>query len=149
MSMDNRVRQKLIEKAKEGMSNAYTIVYGFAVGAAVLTEKGNIYQGCNTESTISGLGLCGERSAIYHAVAHGDYLIKAIAIISNLKEPIKPCGMCRQLIAEFAQLSQNNIQILMCDSTGTIVKESSIYEMLPDAYGPETLGIDLSKYRKR
>ncbi|MCP4177968.1 MAG: cytidine deaminase [bacterium] len=147
--MDDEIKQKLIDKAKEGMSNAYTIIHGFAVGAAVLTDRGKIYQGCNTESTISGLGLCAERSAIYHAVAHGDYLIEAIAIISDLEDPIKPCGMCRQLIAEFAQLSKNNIKLVMSNSTGTVIKESSIYEMLPHAFGPETLGIDLSAYRNK
>lgn len=147
--MKKEIKLKLIEKAKEGLKNAYTVVSGFPVGAAVLTENGNIYQGCNTEATISGLGLCGERSAVYHAAAHGDYMIKAIAIISNLDYPIKPCGMCRQLIAEFAQLSQNNIEIIMCDNKGEKIKESTIYEMLPHAFGPETLGLDLDKYRNK
>ncbi len=76
------------------MANAYSIVNKFPCGAAVLTEKGNIYQGCNVESVISGMGTCAERSAIDHAVAHGEYGFKAVAIISKLGEPIKPCGMC-------------------------------------------------------
>ncbi len=59
----------LIQAAKRGMANAYCPVTGFPVGAAVLTAAGNIYQGCNVQSVISGMGVCAERSAIDHAVA--------------------------------------------------------------------------------
>ncbi|HJO94194.1 MAG TPA: cytidine deaminase [Victivallales bacterium] len=145
--MDNEIKQRLIAKAKEGMSNAYSIVFDFKVGAAVLTNNGNIYQGCNTESVISGLGLCAERSSIYHAVAHGEYIFEAIAIVSKLEEPIKPCGMCRQLIGEFNQLSESNIKIIMVGSKGKII-ESTINDMLPAIHGPKTLNLDLEEYCK-
>jgi cytidine deaminase len=67
-------RDQLIAGAKLGMKNAYAVVSSFPVGAAVLTSKGNVFQGCNTESVISGMGVCAERSAIDHAVACGEYL---------------------------------------------------------------------------
>jgi cytidine deaminase len=145
--MDNITKQKLIETAKQALDNAYCIVSNFPVGAAVLTSKGNIYKGCNTESVISGMGVCAERSAIDHAVANGEYRYVAIAVTSNKEEPIRPCGMCRQYIGEFAQVSEKNIKIIMLGSNGSSV-ESSINELYPDSFGPADLGINLDKYRK-
>ena len=134
-------------QAKRGMQNAYAVVNNFPVGAAVLTAKGKIYQGCNTQSVISGMGVCAERSAIDHAVAWGEYLIEAVAVTSRLETPIAPCGMCLQYIGEFSQIAQHDIDILMIGSTGK-VNESSVYKMLPVIFGPLDLNLDLSRYRK-
>lgn len=129
------------------MKNAYAVVSGFPVGAAVLTTAGEIFQGCNTESVISGLGVCAERSAIDHAVACGEYLYQAIAVTSELEKPIAPCGMCLQYIGEFSQLADRDIEILMVGAAGEI-RESSIRDMLPTLFGPTDLGLDVSRYRK-
>jgi cytidine deaminase len=137
----------LIASAKLGMQNAYAVVSGFPVGAAVLTATGRVFQGCNTESVISGMGVCAERSAIDHAVACGEYLYQAIAVTSKLEKPIAPCGMCLQYIGEFSQVADCDIEILMVGATGEI-RESSIREMLPAIFGPLDLGLDLSRYRK-
>ncbi len=145
--MDKVTKQKLINAAKEALNNAYCIVSNFPVGAAVLTSKGNIYKGCNTESVISGMGVCAERSAIDHAVANGEYRFVAIAVTSNKEIPIKPCGMCRQYIGEFAQVSQQNIKVIMLGSNGDEIN-SSIEELYPDSFGPADLGINLDRYRK-
>jgi cytidine deaminase len=145
--MNQVQRDELVASAKLGMRNAYTIVSGFPVGAAVLTVKGNVYQGCNAESVISGMGVCAERSAIDHAVACGEYLYEAIAVISRLETPIAPCGMCLQYIGEFSQVAERDIEILMLGSAGEI-RESSIREMLPAIFGPLDLGLDPSPYRK-
>lgn len=66
---------ELIEAARRGMENAYTPVTRFSVGAALLTISGKLFEGCNTQSVISGLGVCAERSAIDHAVVFGEYSI--------------------------------------------------------------------------
>ncbi len=145
--MNGNQRDELIASAKLGMENAYTVVSGFAVGAAVLTARGSVYQGCNTESVISGMGVCAERSAIDHAVACGEYRYEAIAVTSSLETPIAPCGMCLQYIGEFSQVADNDIAILMLGSTGEI-RESSIRAMLPVIFGPLDLGLDVSPYRK-
>jgi cytidine deaminase len=142
-----RFRDELIEAAKRGMQNAYAVVNNFPVGAAVLTAKAKIYQGCNTQSVISGMGVCAERSAIDHAVACGEYLFEAIAVTSQLDTPIAPCGMCLQYIGEFSQIAQHDIDILMIGSTGK-VNESSVYKMLPVIFGPLDLNLDVSRYRK-
>ncbi len=145
--MDQGQRDRLIASAKLGMQNAYAIVSDFPVGAAVLTVKENVYQGCNTESVISGMGVCAERSAIDHAVARGEYCYQAIAVISTLETPIAPCGMCLQYIGEFSQVADRDIEILMIGSAGE-TRESSIREMLPAIFGPLDLGLDPSPYRR-
>jgi cytidine deaminase len=140
-------RDLLIAGAKLGMKNAYAVVSSFPVGAAVLTVTGNVFQGCNTESVISGMGVCAERSAIDHAVACGEYLFEAVAVTSSLEDPIAPCGMCLQYIGEFSQVADRDIQILMIGATGEI-RESSIRQMLPAIFGPLDLGLDVARYRK-
>jgi len=140
-------RDQLIAGAKRGMQNAYCVVSGFPVGAAVLTASGRIFQGCNSESVISGMGVCAERSAIDHAVACGEYRYEAIAVISELEKPIAPCGMCLQYIGEFSQVADRDIEILMVGAVGAI-RESSIRAMLPAIFGPLDLGLDVSRYRQ-
>jgi cytidine deaminase len=140
-------RDQLIAGAKLGMKNAYAVVSSFPVGAAVLTVTGNVFQGCNTESVISGMGVCAERSAIDHAVACGEYLFEAVAVTSSFEDPIAPCGMCLQYIGEFSQVADRDIQILMIGATGEI-RESSIRQMLPAIFGPLDLGLDVARYRK-
>jgi len=145
--MNPKLKDDLIQAATQGMQNAYVVMNKFRVGAAVLTAKGKIYQGCNTQSVISGIGVCAERSAIDHAVACGEYLFDTIAVTSRLEAPIAPCGMCLQYIGEFSQIAQHDIEILMIGSTGEI-KESSVSKMLPVIFGPLDLNIDVSAYRK-
>ena len=145
--MNPEHREQLISSAKLGMKNAYAVVSGFPVGAAVLTSAGKVFQGCNTESVISGMGVCAERSAIDHAVACGEYLFDAVAVTSELEKPIAPCGMCLQYIGEFSQLADRDIEILMIGATGEI-RESSIRQMLQSIFGPLDLGLDVARYRK-
>ncbi len=139
---------KLIETARRAMKNAYTPVTRFPVGASVLTASGKFFEGCNTQSVISGLGVCAERSAIDHAVVFGEYSYRAIAVISKLEEPIHPCGMCLQYIGEFSQIVDNDIALLMVGSTGNIIW-SSVRELSHTIFGPLDLGLDISQYRVR
>ena len=145
--MTDEQRDQLITSAKLGMQNAYCPVSGFPVGAAVLTIDGAVYQGCNSESVISRMGVCAERSAIDHAVACGEYRYLAVAVTSRLETPISPCGMCLQYIAEFSQVADYDIEIIMLGSGGE-VRESSIRSMLSVIFGPLDLGLDISSYRK-
>lgn len=137
--------KQLIGKAKEGMKNAYTPRSNFSVGAAVLTDKGSVYQGCNVESVISGIGTCAERCAIDNAIANGEYCFKAVSIITKSESPVKPCGMCLHYINEFAQVANHDIAIIMAGSNGKI-KKSSVFKMLPGAFGPRDLELNLKKY---
>ncbi|MDH5783304.1 MAG: cytidine deaminase [Candidatus Bathyarchaeota archaeon] len=94
---------ELVNAAIIAKRNAH-VIWGFSVGAAVFVDE-RIYEGCNIESSISGLGICAERCAIDHAILHGNNSIEKIAIVmdnGNCCDP-KPCGACLQYINDFAQ----------------------------------------------
>jgi len=146
--LDKKEMQKLVEKAKLEMKNAFIPKSKSPVGAAVLTDKGNIYAGCNVDSGISGLGTCAERCAIDNAVANGEHCFKAILIVSESEEPLKPCGMCLQYIAEFSKVAAHDTKIIMVGSKGKI-KKSSINKMLPDTFVPKDFGLNLKKNKKQ
>ncbi len=113
----------LITRAEAALKKAYAPYSQFQVGAALLTDQGKIYTGCNVENASYGLSVCAERNAIAAAVAEegGDNLtIKAIAVSNNRHVPCSPCGACRQVIAEF------------CTDTSLIF-------LSPDGYQTQTL----------
>jgi cytidine deaminase len=128
--------KKLLEVAAKALSKAY-VLWGVRVGAAVLAEDGQVYEGCNVESWISGLGICAERNAINHAVLHGNRRIKLVAVVmeGNGVEP-RPCGACLQYIRDFAD---SKTKILMARTKDSEVQIDSaavkaIRELLPFAY---------------
>ena len=93
--------QKLIQAAIEMRKQSYSPYSNFAVGAAVLSNDGYIYGGCNIENVSYGLTNCAERTAIFNAVSDGKRNISAIAIVADTDKPCSPCGACRQVIGEF------------------------------------------------
>jgi len=128
------VYQKLIRIARQARKNAYAPYSRFKVGAAVLTEGGKIYSGCNVENASYGLTNCAERTAIFRAVADGQKKIKAIAIVLEAPDFGAPCGACRQVIYEFG----SSAEVIMATVAGKF-KIKKISELLPDAFGPENL----------
>jgi cytidine deaminase len=93
---------QLIDSALQAKSRAYAPYSNFAVGAVLETAEGHVFLGCNVENLSFGLTLCAERSAVSAAVSAGFRHFKRIAVVSDSKEPISPCGSCRQVLAEFA-----------------------------------------------
>ena len=91
----------LMDKAKDAAKNSYSPFSRFAVGAAVQTVSGNIYQGCNVENSSFGLTNCAERTAIFKAVSEGEKELVAVAIYSPNADSCYPCGACRQVLYEF------------------------------------------------
>ena len=91
----------LMDKAKEAARTSYSPFSRFAVGAAVITPNGKIYQGCNVENSSFGLTICAERCAIFKAVSEGEREILAVAIYSPNADSCYPCGACRQVMYEF------------------------------------------------
>lgn len=125
-------RSRLLQAAKEVAKRGYAPYSKFRVGAAVLTEKGGIYTGCNVENASYGLTICAERAAIFSAVAHegGDKMkIRAITIVSESGVPCSPCGACRQVIYEFGR----DTLIIYCGRGGWVETTSS--KTLPDGFG--------------
>lgn len=102
LSLDEQT--KLLQIAREAVKNAYAPYSEFRVGAAVLTERDNIFSGCNIENASYGLTICAERAAICSAVANegGNHMkIRAICVVSDKDIICPPCGACRQVIYEF------------------------------------------------
>jgi cytidine deaminase len=92
---------KLVQEAKAVRENAHAPYSKYQVGAAIATKSGNIYVGCNVENASFGATICAERSAIVQMVAAGDSNPVACAVVTG-DEGAAPCGMCRQVLAEFA-----------------------------------------------
>ncbi|KAJ8021672.1 Cytidine deaminase [Holothuria leucospilota] len=98
--------KEMMVKSAEAKSQAYCPYSNFRVGAALLTENGNIIQGCNVENASYTLGICAERCAIFKAVSEGNKDITAIAVSTDLKDEFTaPCGACRQVIFEVMSVS--------------------------------------------
>ena len=88
-------------KAKEAATKAYSPFSGYKVGAALLSESGTIYQGCNVENSSYGATVCAERVAIWKAVSHGETKFSEIVVYTKAKDPWPPCSLCQQVMAEF------------------------------------------------
>ena len=100
--LSQQEKAELLKLATSYRQKAYIPYSHFAVGAAVLTAQGNYYGGCNIENASYGATNCAERTAIFKAVSEGEQDIVALAVIADTAEPVTPCGICRQVIAEFA-----------------------------------------------
>ncbi|HEX8951911.1 MAG TPA: cytidine deaminase [Polyangia bacterium] len=94
--------KELLEAARAVRANAYAPYSRYHVGAAVRAASGKIYVGANVENASYGLALCAERSAVAAAVAAGEKRLTAVAVVTATSPPAAPCGMCRQVLAEFA-----------------------------------------------
>ena len=97
---DEGIRE-LLMSAEKAVTNAYAPYSNFRVGAAVRTEKGHIFSGCNVENASYGLSNCAERSAIFAAVSGGHSSIVGVAIVAATGAVPYPCGACRQVMSEF------------------------------------------------
>ena len=127
--------KNLISKALEARENAYVPYSKFKVGAAVLTEDGSVFSGCNIENASFGATNCAERTAIFKAVSEGYKSIKAIAIVGDVTTYTYPCGICRQVISEFAD--ENIPVILVKNEEDFIVR--TLDEVFPGAFTKKDL----------
>lgn len=125
----------LIQKAYIGQKTSYAPYSHFPVGAAVLADDGCIYTGCNIENASYGAGICAERTAIFKAVSAGCRRIKEIAIVGPEGRYTYPCGICRQVLAEFA--GADTPVILAKNPDEYIVR--TLGELLPGAFTSESL----------
>ena len=95
--------EPLIEAAQQARSRSVAPFSNFLVGAAVKTESGKVYTGCNIESASYGLTVCAERVAIWKALSEGERKFTALAVVADTETLTPPCGTCRQIIWEFAR----------------------------------------------
>ena len=132
--------KRLIEQAMEAMGNAYAPYSGFRVGAALLTEDGRIYQGCNVENAAYSPSCCAERTAFFKAVSEGVKDFDAICVTGGMNGVVTdytaPCGVCRQVMMEFCDPKEFQI-IVAIDEERYIIK--TLEELLPLGFGPGNL----------
>lgn len=115
---------------------AYAPYSGYRVGAAILSASGRVFSGCNVENASYGLCLCAERNAVGQMVAAGERAPVAIVIATEGPRAGSPCGMCRQVLAEFAL----DLPVrLIVDGAPRRKKETNVRDLLPDAFRPEDL----------
>lgn len=105
----------LFDAAREARENAYAPYSTFQVGAALLTDTGEIVRGCNVENRSYGLCICAERTAVSSAVASGFRKFRAVAVVTDTSPPASPCGMCRETLTE---LCDGDTPILMANLDG-------------------------------
>lgn len=125
--------EALVKKAYEAMTFAYTPYSKFNVGAALLTESGKVYTGCNIEIASYGATNCAERTAIFKAISEGEKKFKAIAVVSSSKDYTYPCGICRQVLVEFGL----DIDVIVARGDDYTVYKAS--ELLPKSF----TGVDI------
>ncbi len=138
MAIPESVQSQLVAAARQAAERAYCPYSLFRVGAAVLTDTGEIFAGCNVENASYGLTICAERNAIFHAVAAlpGRLTIQAVVVFTPTAEPTAPCGGCRQVINEFGPDAE---VVSVCN--GPKMMAYRLSELLPDAFGPRNLGM--------
>lgn len=130
--MDAKTAQTLVNKAIEAREKAYAPYSKFKVGAAIMTKDGTIFQGCNIENASYGATICAERVAVANMVSSGRTDPVAIAICYNETEFALPCGICRQVLSEFANQKEDLI-VLMAKTDGTY-EEAALSDLLPGAF---------------
>ena len=140
MKVNDEIVQKMRAEAEAAMKNAYCLYSNFRVGAAVLSEEGEIFAGCNVENASYGLTTCAERNAIFQAVAKGaiskERKLKAVVVVTPAEKLTPPCGACRQVIYEFCEQADADIFIFGANKTGSF----KLSALLPEAFGPKDLG---------
>ncbi|MDF1713676.1 MAG: cytidine deaminase [Akkermansiaceae bacterium] len=123
----------LIEAAMAARANCYCPYSSFPVSAALLAESGKIYTGVNVENASYGLTICAERVAVGSAIAAGERKFEKLVVV--VRGGGSPCGACRQVLNEFAP----ELPVLMVDELGRISSETTLAELLPRAFGPQSL----------
>ena len=129
---------ELMKLAVEAREMAYAPYSGFRVGAALLGKSGKVYKGCNVENAAYSPTNCAERTAVFKAVSEGEREFLAIAIVGGMDENIAdfcaPCGVCRQVLAEFCG---KDFRVILGNPDN--VKEYTFEEILPFAFGKADL----------
>jgi cytidine deaminase len=125
LELDERA---LVEAAQSAAERAYCRYSGYSVGAAIAGESGKIYSGCNVENASYGATMCAERTAIFGMVAAGERQIKAVCVYAPGEPMAMPCGMCRQVIAEFCL----DAPVLVAGPRGVLRR--SFAQLLPEAF---------------
>ncbi len=133
MNLTKEERTDLVHRAMAIRHRAYAPYSNYAVGAAILTNDGEVYEGVNIENASYPLSICAERTALFQAVSHGKRGFRAIAVATD--NGGSPCGACRQVLSEFGL----EMKVFLVDGSGEVTRETSVGELLPIAFTPDQL----------
>lgn len=128
-------KHQLMEHANRAMQHAYVPYSKFPVGAALLTDEGIVFEGCNIENSAYSMTNCAERTAFFKAISDGNRSFKALAVTGDTDGPISPCGACRQVISEFCAV---DMPVYLTNLKGD-VQETTVGELIPGAFRKEDL----------
>ena len=127
--------KKLVQKAKEAAEKSYCPYSHFSVGAALMTKSGKVFQGCNIENASFSPTCCAERTAFFKAISEGERDFLKIAIVGgsngSFTDYCTPCGVCRQVMAEFCD---RDFTVIL-GKDGDEIKSFSLGELLPQSFG--------------
>lgn len=131
--------KELCKEAIDAMKNAYAPYSGYKVGAALLTEKGKLFAGCNIENAAFTPTVCAERVALFNAISSGERKFTAIAVAGGkdgvISGAFPPCGVCRQVMAEFCAPDFTVLVVTGEDS----YKKYTLNELFPQAFTPKNI----------
>lgn len=133
MTITAKQKAELIKRALEARAHSYAPYSHYAVGAALLTESGEIFDGVNVENASYPLSMCAERSSIFKAVSEGERDFEAIVVATE--NGGSPCGACRQVMGEFGL----DTEVITVDEAGDVVLDTTVGALLPEAFQPEDL----------
>lgn len=138
--LGEKARRELIGAALAARRFSYSPYSGYQVGAALLTESGRIFTGCNVENAAFGPTVCAERTAVFKAVSEGETKFAALAVTGSPRGKMTqfswPCGVCRQVLAEFCD--PERMEILVAKSEEDY-ESRSLGALLPEGFGPGNL----------
>lgn len=128
--------KELINKAIQAREKSYSPYSNFKVGASVMGESGKIYSGCNIENVAYSPTICAERVAIFKAISNGEREIKKIALIGSTDSFTYPCGVCRQVMIEFAS---DDFEIIVAKNIEEYVSYS-LDDLMPNSFRARDMG---------
>jgi cytidine deaminase len=155
---DSEIQSRLIAAARTAARHAYAPYSGYHVGAALLLDDGEIVTGANVENASYGLTLCAETVAVAKLANMGALArLRAVAIIGGRPhdepiatgdelrligaEPVHPCGRCRQMLNEAAEVARTDIAVYCASGDGSAVANYRLSDLLPHGFGPKDLGL--------
>lgn len=129
-------REELCRKAQDMLKMAYVPYSHFPVGAALESEDGTVFTGCNVENAAYSPTNCAERTAVFKAVSEGHLRFRRIAIAASTEQFCAPCGVCRQVLAEFDP--EGAMEVILVNSKGE-TRSMALADLLPCSFGSKNL----------
>lgn len=148
------IQRDALHEAELATRLSYSPYSNFAVGACLYAQGRKLVSGANFENAVYGATICAERAAVVRANAMGMRQFSGIVIIARgayhdtAKEVTAPCGSCRQVLHEVSQISSCNLEVILSNFQKDIIFCTSVEELLPLAFGPRELGVDIRPFQK-